>query len=408
MTNTSQQPQQNNITIEAAKEYHNIQVESLRKLESIVIQLLGVLLPAVGGFAWALDKYLENPAKQWLFFTVAIAGILVMGWGLYYTIALSYVYRYLTIVLWAIEKRICLSSFTPDWDPDPECKYTNILYTFKIAPSALRVHAAILSVAILGLGIIYQFVPNSCYRNIVILTAVVVVVIALVLAHNIYPCKLKRGYLEVKSKMEEMDKNEKEKEEPKCPKVKETELKCCVVGIDWIDISILSLLILLGFIISPWIDIINKFFWITVFGIVFIFSCIQISRYCGLKNKWKKCCKKLTKNALWKRIKKLKGKIIYTIEEKEKNEIIDVTSNEIIIKDRQSRPTKDDIWRVYELLWIEKRLNKNNTPQDLFSDKKVARIIYAILAEAVPEQIKAVSQQESPDGLSGIMLREDC
>jgi len=44
----------------------------------------------------------------------------------------------------------------------------------------------------------------------------------------------------------------------------------------------------------------------------------------------------------------------------------------------------------------------------LFSDKKVARIIYEILAEAVPEQIKAVSQQESQDGLSGIMLREDC
>ena len=159
------QPQNNydeKTLLDVLKECHNILVNSLRQLESNVIQLLGVLLPAVAGFAWALNQYLENQTtKQFLIFTVAIAAILVMGWGLYYTLALSYVYRYLTIVLWAIEKKICLSNFTPDWDPNPTCKYSNILSPFSIAPAVLRVHSCILSVAIIGLALIYQFIPRS-------------------------------------------------------------------------------------------------------------------------------------------------------------------------------------------------------------------------------------------------------
>ncbi|MEM2175634.1 MAG: hypothetical protein QXI58_08465, partial [Candidatus Micrarchaeia archaeon] len=89
------------VNIEATKEYHNILVDHLRQIESNAITLLGTLLPAVGGFAWVLSVYLSPIQsqtqslldKQMLLFSVTVGAIVVMAWGLYHILALSYSYR---------------------------------------------------------------------------------------------------------------------------------------------------------------------------------------------------------------------------------------------------------------------------------------------------------------------------
>ena len=77
--------------------------------------------------------------------------------------------------------------------------------------------------------------------------------------------------------------------EEKCKN--EKELKCCR-GIDWIDILILSELMLVVLLLLHFLKIIiNEFLWLIILlGIVFVFSFVQIFRYCGFK--WKKCCDK--------------------------------------------------------------------------------------------------------------------
>jgi len=226
--------------IEAMKQYHNTLFDNLRHIESNAITLLGTLLPAVGGFTWALNEYLSSlqsqtqlqPNKQVLLFSVTVAAIVVLAWGLYHILALSYSYRYLVLVISNLEEKLCLSKFTPNWKTRNEynvSKYGNILSPFNIAPAELRTHLCILSMAILGLAIIYQHIQGVIGGAIVLISGTFTVFISLILAHNIYPSKLHKCYQEMKTKMEEKECEQKSKP---------TETEYCK-GIDWPDIVII-------------------------------------------------------------------------------------------------------------------------------------------------------------------------
>ena len=116
--------------------------------------------------------------------------------------------------------------------------------------------------------------------------------------------------------------------------------------------------------------------------------------------------KPLTDNELWNRVRKLQGKVISTPDLKRPNKIMKVTDNSVIF-DRPSSLAKEDFLKCYRLVIQHHILTNNNTPPDFFY-RRIARVCYALLAEAVPEQIRAFSRRESPpaaQGLSGIEVK---
>jgi hypothetical protein len=89
---------------------------------------------------------------------------------------------------------------------------------------------------------------------------------------------------------------------------------------------------------------------------------------------------------------------------------MNVTDNSVIF-DRPSSLAKEDFFKCYRLVIQHRMLTQYNTPPDFFNHR-IARVCYALLAEAVPEQIRAFSRKESPpaaQGLSGIeVYNRDC
>ena len=85
---------------------HKLFLEALRKRETEIIQYLAILAPALGGFLWLLytaDTYNGNV------FTAATIGVqLLLLLGAYYSLALGYSYRSLTIEIAKIEVKTCI------------------------------------------------------------------------------------------------------------------------------------------------------------------------------------------------------------------------------------------------------------------------------------------------------------
>lgn len=95
-----------------------------------------------------------------------------------------------------------------------------------------------------------------------------------------------------------------------------------------------------------------------------------------------------------------KKKVIYTLKQKRANKLVGINNKrELIFENRESKPTIDDVWKVYELLKDEEVLTKSNTPKEYF-DRRIARIIYAILVEVAPDEIESKKEGQ----LSGIRL----
>lgn len=109
---------------------------------------------------------------------------------------------------------------------------------------------------------------------------------------------------------------------------------------------------------------------------------------------------KMDKQTCEDRIRKLVGKTIFTLKQKRANKLIHVKGRELIFEGRVSRPNIEDIWDIYQLLNKEGILTESNTPPEYF-DRRIARIIYALLVEIAPDEI-----EPKKDGLSGIKLKQ--
>ena len=95
-----------------------------------------------------------------------------------------------------------------------------------------------------------------------------------------------------------------------------------------------------------------------------------------------------TQEQLWSRVIELEGTIIRTISRDKPNKILEVTDNEVIIADRTTRPTKDDLYSTYVLLDSLDVV----TTEDItwLKEKRVSRICLAIIAEAAKDEITVV------------------
>jgi len=119
----------------------------------------------------------------------------------------------------------------------------------------------------------------------------------------------------------------------------------------------------------------------------------------------------LSENELWERVRGLSGRTVYTIERQRPNRISGVTDEAIAIADRATKPTREDIIQVYREVWQRSEI----TSEDLYGDqsilghpyaRKTGRIIVAVLASAVPEEIQGVRRSKT-QRLSGIRLRQN-
>ena len=119
----------------------------------------------------------------------------------------------------------------------------------------------------------------------------------------------------------------------------------------------------------------------------------------------------LTDEQLWGHIRGLQGQVVPTIDRGRPNPIRAVTEKLVEIEGRSSYPSRDYLVRCYHLVIKHRVLTERNLPHEFF-DHRIARICMAILAKAVPQQIRAFPRGAGPVqafGLSGIeVYNTDC
>ena len=92
----------------------------------------------------------------------------------------------------------------------------------------------------------------------------------------------------------------------------------------------------------------------------------------------------MTIEAFWEFIKSLETRAVLTLTENEINTIKTVEDtgsmkDRVIIEQRVSYPTREDLWFAYQLLTREKKLNR--IPDlDWLKEKRVSSIVFAILS----------------------------
>lgn len=119
----------------------------------------------------------------------------------------------------------------------------------------------------------------------------------------------------------------------------------------------------------------------------------------------------LNENEFWQRVRGLEGETVYTLERQNPNRILRVTDEDIEIENRGTRPIRDDVLQVYRELHRRGEI----TGDDLYGENSVVghelahksgRIMMAILARAVPEEISIIRRSKT-ERLSGIRLRSN-
>ena len=92
----------------------------------------------------------------------------------------------------------------------------------------------------------------------------------------------------------------------------------------------------------------------------------------------------MTIETFWEYIKSLENLDVFTVTNNEKNtiKIVEDTGSmkdRVIIEQRVSYPTREDLWFAYQLLTTEKKLNR--IPDlDWLKEKRVSSIVFAILS----------------------------
>ncbi len=119
--------------------------------------------------------------------------------------------------------------------------------------------------------------------------------------------------------------------------------------------------------------------------------------------------KVLTDEQLWERIHNLQGQVVLTPDQGRPNRVITVSEDLVEIEGRKANPSKHYLVWCYRLVMQHSVLTKQNLPEEFFNHR-IARICMALLAAAVPEQIRSFPRGGSlVPGLSGIeVYNKDC
>jgi hypothetical protein len=153
----------NSITIkdQAALDLHKIMLEAMRSRESEILHFIGFFLPAIVGFfaiGWLKGGESAVPAKI-LLPAVSAVTILILFFGAWYALALSYNYRYIQLVTWSLQEHLGVTQFQPEWKPKP-FQYGNLQF-FNFAPEILRTQLLLFIALIIAAAILFSFAGIS-------------------------------------------------------------------------------------------------------------------------------------------------------------------------------------------------------------------------------------------------------
>ncbi|MGE5846486.1 MAG: hypothetical protein ACM34O_07170 [Ignavibacteria bacterium] len=107
----------------------------------------------------------------------------------------------------------------------------------------------------------------------------------------------------------------------------------------------------------------------------------------------------LNEKEIWEKVKLFQGMTLYTYTELEPNYIIsveDTSSNNdfILIKDRETRPIREDILAAYKLLFALGELERERDLAWLAEpNKKTSSIIFRIVGELAKEEINVINKK---------------
>ena len=107
----------------------------------------------------------------------------------------------------------------------------------------------------------------------------------------------------------------------------------------------------------------------------------------------------LTKTEIWEKVNELQGKTIYTITKFEPNHILSIentgeNSDSIIIENRITQPTKEDIIKAYELLYEKKELERGRDLSWLeHPNRKISSIVFKIISEIAKDEISIINSK---------------
>jgi len=186
-----------NIDYQAALDLHKIMLEAMRARESEILHFIGFFLPAIVGLfaiVWVKGGESAIPAKILLPAVSAIT-ILILFFGAWYALALSYNYRYIQLVTWSLQEHLGVTQFQPDWKPK-HFKPGGNLYLFNFAPEIFRTQLWLFIVLIIAAAILFTCAgcnlkcPLHWLSYVLVCgEAIFVLIIICWLGFNIYPQK---------------------------------------------------------------------------------------------------------------------------------------------------------------------------------------------------------------------------
>lgn len=137
-----------------AQKFHEQIFQALNTRLSESFRFYTPLLAALTGLGFAFFKSVEDYGRfSELLLPAYVISMFLLGGGITFVLSTSYTYRYLQLVLRALEKtELNLSRFTPDWDP--QRLLASSLWTFSIVPEVLKVHfyMSLVTAFIISLG----------------------------------------------------------------------------------------------------------------------------------------------------------------------------------------------------------------------------------------------------------------
>lgn len=167
---------------QAALDLHRIMLEAMRSRESEILRFLGFLLPAIAGLfaiGWLRSDTALVPIRI-LLPSISLLSIIILFFGAWYALALSYNYRYIHIVVYHLQEHLGLRRFQPQWEPvrferpsrNPRYKSCDCLHRcykwfdyllFGFAPEIIRTQLSLFVVLIPGVALASTLASiNAC------------------------------------------------------------------------------------------------------------------------------------------------------------------------------------------------------------------------------------------------------
>jgi hypothetical protein len=180
---------------QATLDLHKIMLEAMRAREGEILRFVAFLLPAIGGLFASL--WLKGPNGPVPFHTIflitTLTVIILLFFGGWYTLALSYNYRSIQFVVWRLQKHLTLDRFQPEaWRRSWRQSSFLRRALFDFAPEIFRTQVLLFCAIILAL--VFTITRRAlelppCVRNLVVLVAVLALGLLEYLGSFFYPRK---------------------------------------------------------------------------------------------------------------------------------------------------------------------------------------------------------------------------